>query len=1247
MFDKLKSVLSKASGNLVQADLGRLNTLGKGLGDKAVRYVSTGQDGTVLSTLANTQIPANLLFGARIMDDQTSVLARRRTFFLDAAPYDPELMARYAQVLHASRENGTITNRELAGPDNADPVLRLFFGLAFAGAVENINAYPRKPRKDPVEGMTPDMAVRIGAAQGASAADVMAILLTAGSYWGSAPADHYLDLVDMKSYMAGHPEIIVAANKQLNAESRVALAARLGKYGLASQPAYLELMFDFAGGSAKSVRDAALNVLLGQPADVVEARATEILGKGTVAAREAMTGLLAKLGTETAISALRGHLQTEKTARIRSAIENLLMTTPAAPAAEGATPVEDDATGYTALDGSRVDIPPLRDLDDDMSIQFGKDVRQRVLDAVLDFNAAARKVNEELKRKKQKWGHWQVVKSPEEMADGIITLFNTGVGRGADDMQRHYYSFLNQRAPKLFTELTSQMPLKRLLKVALSQGYNNTFRLSSFLGYHNPPPVRAWLGTPEADMRVVENLLIEKGKLVSLGVWHKSVERPYRKGDLLYEMMPKYDWISRDLDAVANEAIWPLVAQNLTILDAALGVSANSEIQVRNQQAVALLQKLPKTPLRFIGPLLEIATGEAKGGRAEARALLADAAGVDERLIALLSDSRQAVRAGSAEWLAQRQCSAAIPALKARLKKEKSELARAAILTALKELGEDLSSFVGPTALIREAETGLKKAKLDKLEWMGLDHLPKLKWSSGKSVPDDVVRWWLFLANKLKQPGGNALFEIYLDQLAPESAEALSSWVFDSWLAFDTVQRSEAEGIEHAQARVDASYKSWVRWEPDISKDAVFQMLKREITSQYVNSGAASKGVLALARRVPATHAADRVRHFLRTHGKRTSQATALLEMLAAKGDPVSLQVVIGAATRLKQKGVQAKAAEMVEAVAEARGWSLSELADRTIPTGGLDDDGVLELPCGPEEKLYHARLGDDMALTLTNPDGKPVKALPAGDDDNTKAAKKQLSVSKKEIKQVSKAQADRLYEALCAERVWPVADWARDFQDHPVMRRLTPRVVWLGLDRDDRVIGAFRPTPEGDLTDAEDNSVDLDRFTKVRLAHGALLSDAEADAWQNHLADYEITPLFSQFGRPLLRLDDDLKEGDEIIDRQGWLTDAFTIRGAASKLGYDRGEALDGGFFCDYIKPFKSADVIAVIEFSGNGLPEENVTAVLKKLTFVTHYSGYSARKIPLKDVPPVLLSECWNDYHEMTAKAQFDPDWEKKVPW
>jgi len=78
------------------------------------------------------------------------------------------------------------------------------------------------------------------------------------------------------------------------------------------------------------------------------------------------------------------------------------------------------------------------------------------------------------------------------------------------------------------------------------------------------------------------------------------------------------------------------------------------------------------------------------------------------------------------------------------------------------------------------------------------------------------------------------------------------------------------------------------------------------------------------------------------------------------------------------------------------------------------------------------------------------------------------------------------------------------------------------------------------------------------------------------------------------------------------------------------------------------SAGLAAVVEFTGNGLPEQNVPAALISLSFEKAAGpGRYGGTVKLSDVPPVLLSECWNDYRAMAAKAAYDANWEKMSPW
>ncbi|MET0378241.1 MAG: hypothetical protein ABW049_04540, partial [Spongiibacteraceae bacterium] len=72
-----------------------------------------------------------------------------------------------------------------------------------------------------------------------------------------------------------------------------------------------------------------------------------------------------------------------------------------------------------------------------------------------------------------------------------------------------------------------------------------------------------------------------------------------------------------------------------------------------------------------------------------------------------------------------------------------------------------------------------------------------------------------------------------------------------------------------------------------------------------------------------------------------------------------------------------------------------------------------------------------------------------------------------------------------------------------------------------------------------------------------------------------------------------------------------------------------------------------AVIEFTGNPLPEENRTVALLHLSFssTAGTSSWQSNNLPLSKVPNVLLSECYNDLRLIAAEGTgFDPEWQKK---
>jgi hypothetical protein len=357
-------------------------------------------------------------------------------------------------------------------------------------------------------------------------------------------------------------------------------------------------------------------------------------------------------------------------------------------------------------------------------------------------------------------------------------------------------------------------------------------------------------------------------------------------------------------------------------------------------------------------------------------------------------------------------------------------------------------------------------------------------------------------------------------------------------------------------------------------------------------------------------------------------------------------------------------AGEFVKEIAEREGWTIDELADRTIPDAGFarpeDDEGrpvgteaVLVLDYGPRQ--FTVKLDDDLEPVVTTAEGKVVKSLPApaknDDAEKAKEAKKAFSEAKKQAKDVVKRQGERLYEALCTQRSWPFDDWKRYLADHPIVGRQCVRLAWAAFEpgEDGKFLGCFRPLEDGSLTNEEDAAVTFPPDAVVRLAHQANVPATVGEAWRQHFADYDVEPLFVQFGRETYVLPEAKQKEAEVKDFEGHCLTTFQLRGRANKLGYQRGQAEDGGCFMTYFKPFPSLKLQAVINFTGSFLPEQDIPAALESLCFERMKEGETAywrrSTVELGKVPPVLLSECYNDLKQIAAEGTgYDPEWRKK---
>jgi hypothetical protein len=707
-----------------------------------------------------------------------------------------------------------------------------------------------------------------------------------------------------------------------------------------------------------------------------------------------------------------------------------------------------------------------------------------------------------------------------------------------------------------------------------------------------------------------------------------------------------------------NESVWPFFAHNLERLIKLLDPAHSKNNYWFDRAAVyRAIGTLPTTPTLVVNALFDIALGGGRSERLLAQEALNASPGKETRIINALADGKSEVRTVAAQWLMRLKHVDAVPALEKAVAKEKHDVPKGAMLDALQSFGQPVEKYLDREALAAEAAKSLAKGAPKEIDWFPWAALPPVHWAdSGALVSPDVLRWLIVQAVRQKTPEPNAVLRKYCSMFDPKDREAFGQFMLEAWMGEDTRPNNPDEATKAARASATQLHQYIQQYprhyDASLHNKTIEELMAAQLPGllqQPAGSAIGSKGMLAVAAACASGRAAPPVQRYLKQwYGTRAAQGKALIAMLAWIEHPAAIQLMLSVGNRFRTKSFQEEATRQAEALAERRGWSLDELADRTMPSAGFDESGILELSYG--ERVFTARLLPDFKMELFNPDGKKIATLPEprqdDDADRAKTAKKSLSAAKKEIKSIVDLQTDRLYEALCTGRDWSFEDWNTYLNQHPIVRRLVQRLVW-GVVVDDKVVATFRPLDDGTLTDNDDNPVEPAGDARVRIAHDSNLPAADVEKWQQHLKDYEVKPLFQQFGKGTWTLPEAKRRDTAVTDFEGHLIEAFALRGRANKLGYQRGSTEDGGWFMTYEKRFPTLGLAAIIEFTGNPLPEENRTVGLIKLSFVSTQGSndYNRPDLALSEVPPVLLSECYNDMRLIAADGTgFDPEWQKK---
>jgi hypothetical protein len=626
--------------------------------------------------------------------------------------------------------------------------------------------------------------------------------------------------------------------------------------------------------------------------------------------------------------------------------------------------------------------------------------------------------------------------------------------------------------------------------------------------------------------------------------------------------------------------------------------SERGPLEGRASQALRVLPLLTPPPAAVLPVLWELALGASTADRGAAKHALSALPATPERVAASLGDVRGDARRIAAEWLAELKAPATVGALEAAVARERHEAPKAAMLTALEALGAPLDRFLDRKALKKEAERSLGRGVPEEIAWIPFDTLPRPRWAEdGAEVAPAVLHAWCVQAYRLKSPEPGPLLRRYAGFIRPEDAADFGAALLAAWIAEDV-------------RPADPTSPGRDGPEP-------------------IGSAITTKGLFAVVAAMNPPGAAPLVQAYLRRWaGSRAPQCKALLQMLAWVDHPSAVQVILATALRFRTAGIRAEAEACVTALAARRGWSADELADRTVPTAGLDDDGRLDLDLGPLR--VYARVGDDLVVRLESAGGQPLTGLPDArgiDSDALAAATKAVADLRRQLKSIAAAQTARLYEAMCAGRSWKADDWQVHLLRHPVVGRLARRLVW----RIDGACGVrlVRAAADGALLDVEGRPVTPAEGDRLGIAHALGLDDAEVATCARLVAELGNAPLFPQIGRGPYRLDP-VRARDTALDlHHGQRVDAAALRTRATRRGYTF--VAEGEHAPAWTARFPTLGLNVVIGVLGPAGPGGDATLTTLRVFDADPAAGPAP--LLLGDVPPVLLSEAWSDLAELAA--------------
>lgn len=344
----------------------------------------------------------------------------------------------------------------------------------------------------------------------------------------------------------------------------------------------------------------------------------------------------------------------------------------------------------------------------------------------------------------------------------------------------------------------------------------------------------------------------------------------------------------------------------------------------------------------------------------------------------------------------------------------------------------------------------------------------------------------------------------------------------------------------------------------------------------------------------------------------------------------------------MKHSAAKQRIAAALQRVSEARGVTVEELEETSVPTFALDERSTRRQRVGSFEAEIFPESPRKFALRWRKGSRSPTTRVPDEVTRSKPAAWVALERELKEINGLLAAQRFRLERFLLSPRTWRFEAWQQCYLHHPVVGVLARALIW------ELASGQKSKTAiwsEGRLIDAKGTALpDPAPDTQVTLWHPLNAAPNEVLAWRCWLEEFLLAQPFRQAFREINRPVSKELSATSSARFAGHVLKQHQFAALARERGWRY--QLQGGFD-SYNVPtlaIPEANLTAELDVCVSGDDDISASGIFVHVrTRQVRFRDAKRRPVPLKQVPPRVFSEVMRDVDLFVSVASIgnDPAW------